>query len=143
MEDYRDRIIVIFAGYKDEMKQFLDSNPGLISRIGYTIEFPDYSIDELLQIFLNMLKNSNMDITESALKKLKKVIEVSSKNKNFGNGRFIRNIFQKILIEHAKNMDKNNSDDNLFLIDVFLITEDDINFEKLVFKGEDNKKIGF
>ena len=40
-------------------------------------------------------------------------------------------------------MDKNNSDDNLFLIDVFLITEDDINFEKLVFKGEDNKKIGF
>lgn len=143
MEDYRDRIIVIFAGYKDEMKQFLDSNSGLISRIGYTIEFPDYSIDELLQIFLNMLKNSNMDITESALKKLKKVIEVSSKNKNFGNGRFIRNIFQKILIEHAKNMDKNNSDDNLFLIDVFLITEDDINFEKLVFKGEDNKKIGF
>ncbi len=143
MEDYRDRIIVIFAGYKDEMKQFLDSNPGLISRIGYTIEFPDYSIDELLQIFLNMLKNSNMDITESALKKLKKVIEVSSKNKNFGNGRFIRNIFQKILIKHAKNMDKNNSDDNLFLIDVFLITEDDINFEKLVFKGEDNKKIGF
>ena len=74
---------------------------------------------------------------------MKKVIEVSSKNKNFGNGRFIRNIFQKILIEHAKNMDKNNSDDNLFLIDVFLITEDDINFEKLVFKGEDNKKIGF
>ena len=143
MEDYRDRIIVIFAGYKDEMKEFLDSNPGLISRIGYTIEFPDYSIDELLQIFLNMLKNSNMDITESALKKLKKVIEVSSKNKNFGNGRFIRNIFQKILIEHAKNMDKNNSDDNLFLIDVFLINEDDINFEKLVFKGEDNKKIGF
>ena len=143
MEDYRDRLIVIFAGYNEEMKQFLSTNPGLTSRIGYTIEFPDYSIEELIQIFLNLLHTNNMDITKAALEKVKEIIEISSKNQNFGNGRFIRNIFQKILIEHSKNIEEDNSDENLFFIDdILLITEKDINYEKLIFEGENSRKIG-
>ena len=144
MEDYRDRLIVIFAGYNEEMKKFLSANPGLTSRIGYTIEFPDYSIEELIQIFLNLLHTNNMDITKAALEKVKEIIEISSKNQNFGNGRFIRNIFQKILIEHSKNIEEDNSDENLFFIDdILLITEKDINYEKLIFEGENSRKIGF
>ena len=143
MEDYRDKLIVIFAGYNDEMKDFLESNPGLTSRIGYKIEFPDYSIDELVQIFMDLLHKNNMTVSEKAIEKLKPIIEKSSKNKNFGNGRYIRNIFQKILIEHARNLDEKNIDENLFLTDdVFLITENDINYEKLIVENKE-KKAGF
>lgn len=144
MEDYRDKLIVIFAGYNEEMKRFLDSNPGLTSRIGYTIEFKDYSIEELLQIFLNLVHRNNMDITNEALEKVKNIIEKSSKSSNFGNGRYIRNIFQKILIEHSKNIEKYNLDENIFFTDdILLIDKDDINYEKLIFEGKDSKKIGF
>ena len=84
-----------------------------------------------------------MDITKSALTKLENIIKISSKNKNFGNGRYIHNIFQKILIEHAKNIEKQDMNENLFLIDdVFLITEEDINYDKLIFETK-GKKIGF
>ena len=144
MEDYSDKLIVIFAGYNEEMKRFLDSNPGLTSRIGYTIEFKDYSIEELLQIFLNLVHRNNMDITNEALEKVKNIIEKSSKSSNFGNGRYIRNIFQKILIEHSKNIEKYNLDENIFFTDdILLIDKDDINYEKLIFEGKDSKKIGF
>ena len=92
---------------------------------------------------LGITETEDKKVTE-ALKKLKKVIEVSSKNKNFGNGRFIRNIFQKILIEHSKNIEKYNLDENIFFTDdILLIDKDDINYEKLIFEGKDSKKIGF
>lgn len=143
MEDYKDKLIIVFAGYDEEMEEFLGSNPGLTSRIGYKIKFPDYSTEELIQIFLNLLHENNMDITKSALTKLENIIKISSKNKNFGNGRYIHNIFQKILIEHAKNIEKQDMNENLFLIDdVFLITEEDINYDKLIFETK-GKKIGF
>ena len=51
MEDHKDQLVVIFAGYKDEMKSFVDSNPGIASRIGYTFDFQDYTMDELVEIF--------------------------------------------------------------------------------------------
>lgn len=137
MEDYKDKLIVIFAGYKDEMEEFLELNSGLISRIGYKISFPDYSVDELLQIFSNLVKKNKLEITEEALKKLRMLIAESSKCKGFGNGRYIHNIFQKILIEHAKNITNSNSKK-----DYYIINENDINYEKLISENK-NKKIGF
>ena len=137
MEDYKDKLIIIFAGYEDEMKKFLDTNPGLISRIGYKIKFPNYSIEELTEIYTNLLKKNNLTITDSALKKLQEIIKESSHNENFGNGRYINNIFQKVLIEHSKNIENMDNENSLYEID-----EQDINYEKLVVDNK-RKKIGF
>lgn len=136
MEDYKDKLIIIFAGYEDEMKNFVDSNQGLISRIGYKINFPDYTIEELTQIYINLLKKNNLEITTQALDKLQDIIREASKHENFGNARYINTVFQKILIEHSKNMDS-NGDENLYKID-----EQDINYEKLI-DNNTRKKIGF
>ena len=137
MEDYKDKLIIIFAGYEDEMKKFLDSNPGLISRIGYKINFPDYTVEELTQMYLNLLEKNKLKITPKALSKLQEIIKVSSGYDDFGNGRYINNLFQKVLIEHSKNIENKNKKTNLYQI-----IEEDINHEKLIADNK-NKKIGF
>lgn len=104
MEDERDRLVVILAGYTNDMKRFIDSNPGLQSRFNRYIEFPDYSADELFQIFCSSAKKYEYTLTEDAQALLKVVFEkaVANKDKNFGNGRFVRNLFEKV-IEHQAN----------------------------------------
>ena len=92
MEDYNDRLIIIFAGYEQEMEEFEKSNPGLKSRIGYKINFPDYNTEQLLQIFLNLIKEKGFSITDEASIELKSIIADASKIENFGNGRYIHNI---------------------------------------------------
>ena len=136
MEDYKDKLVIIFAGYKDEMENFIRANVGLASRIGYKINFKDYTLEELLQIFINLLKNNNLEITHNAKEKVKELIKESKKIENFGNARYINSLFQKVLINHAKNIDKNPKD-NIYLID-----EDDINPEMLA-NDSNKRKIGF
>lgn len=137
MEDYKDKLIIIFAGYEDEMKEFLDSNSGLVSRIGYKINFPDYTIEELTQIYTNLLKKNNLKITTKALSKLQEIIKESSGYEDFGNARYINTVFQKVLIEHSKNIESKNKKNNLYQI-----VEEDINYEKLIADNK-KKKIGF
>lgn len=137
MEDYRDKLIIIFAGYRNEMENFQQSNPGLVSRIGYKITFPDYTLDELTQIFLNLLEKNNLKITDEGLNKLKGIIDKSSKFEGFGNARYVNNVFQKVLIEHSKNVNIQAEDDSLYLI-----TDKDINEDKLIV-GDKRKEIGF
>lgn len=108
MEDNRDRLVVILAGYSDEMKQFIDSNPGLQSRFNRYIHFPDYNADELFQIFeVNCQKNDYV-MSEEAKTILKSLLEkvVAEKDKNFGNARFIRNLFEKTLERQANRLSK-------------------------------------
>ena len=138
MEDQRDNLIVIFAGYKDEMENFIKFNPGLQSRIGYKIEFDDYSDEELMQIFRNLLKTNKFEITQEAEEKVKNIIERSSKIENFGNGRYINKMYQDILILHANNMGDEKDKEKLMLI-----TEQDIDEDKLVAKEKSARKIGF
>lgn len=106
MEDDRERLIVILAGYGDEMKQFIDSNPGLQSRFNRYIHFPDYNADELLQIFSQYAQKNDYEITPEAQEKLKSLLEdaVKNKDKNFGNGRFVRNMFEKALERQANRL---------------------------------------
>lgn len=106
MEDDRDRLIVILAGYGNEMKQFIDSNPGLQSRFNRYIHFPDYNVDELQQIFSRYAKKNDYEVTPDAQEKLKSLLEnaVTNKDKNFGNGRFVRNLFEKILERQANRL---------------------------------------
>ena len=139
MEDYKDKLIIIFAGYKDEMQKFASSNVGLNSRIGYTINFPDYTIDELLEIFGQLLERNNLKITEEALKETRLIVEDAKEIENFGNARYINNMFQKILVSHAKNTDLTNKDDEK----LYTITKEDIEAEKLLANTYNKRKIGF
>ena len=106
MEDDRDRLIVILAGYGNEMKQFIDSNPGLQSRFNRYIHFPDYNADELLQIFARYAQKNDYDISTEAQEKLKSLLEdaVTHNDENFGNGRFVRNLFEKTLERQANRL---------------------------------------
>lgn len=95
--------IFIFAGYKDEMKKFIDMNPGIKSRVGYYTEFNDYTVDELYQILERKIKRSKMKITPAVKKEIVKIIEQNKDKERFGNGRFIDQLFDKLIINHAYN----------------------------------------
>ena len=135
MEDYKGRLVVIFAGYTEEMMQFRDLNPGLKSRIGFELTFKDYTIDELVDIFKKKIRDENLEIEENAITKVRKILEEAKKVENFGNGRFVDNMVQRIIIEHAKRL---KDEDDIKVLS--LITEDDI----IDIKPERSKnKIGF
>ena len=103
MENNRDNLVVIFAGYTKEMQDFLNLNSGIVSRIGYTVEFEDYTVDELLQIFNQMMTKAGFIVSKDAEEKVKKIIEENKCTKNFGNARFVRNVYEKSIIKHASN----------------------------------------
>ena len=106
LEDYRDDLVVIVAGYDDLMKKFFESNPGLKSRFNYFIEFEDYTVNQMFEIFLSYCKNEDYILQESAADKLKKYLDKQSEdseNKN-SNGRFVRNVFDKIIMNQAKRL---------------------------------------
>lgn len=126
MENNRDNLVVIFAGYTKEMQAFLNSNSGIVSRIGYTLEFEDYTEQELLEIFKLMLKKAGFKITEQALNKAEKLIREAKMCVNFGNARFVRNMYEKTVIKHASNT-KGKKQKNILKT----IEEQDINIENL------------
>lgn len=103
MEDYRDDLVVIFAGYTKEMQGFINSNSGIASRIGYTFIFEDYTNEELKQIFKQMMEKKGLKVTKEVLEKLDNIINQERINVNFGNARFIRNVVEKTIINHATN----------------------------------------
>ena len=103
MENNRDNLVVIFAGYTKEMQDFLNLNSGIVSRIGYTVEFEDYTVDELWQIFNQMMTKAGFVVSKEAEEKVKKIIEENKGAKNFGNARFVRNVYEKSIIKHASN----------------------------------------
>jgi stage V sporulation protein K len=104
MEDDRNRLVVILAGYDEDMRLFVNSNPGIQSRINRYIHFPDYSEDELFEIFMSLANKSEYHVTPEAQAKLRFIIEeeLDKKDSRFGNGRYVRNIFEKTL-EHQAN----------------------------------------
>ena len=106
MEDDRDRLVVILAGYSKEMGDFINSNSGLQSRFNRYINFPDYSSDELIQIFKFILKKNDCTATDSAIEKVKEYVcyALEHKDQNLGNARFIRNFFEKTLTEQANRL---------------------------------------
>ena len=127
MENYRDNLVVIFAGYKREMQDFLDSNSGIVSRIGYTLDFMDYTVEQLMSIFKQMIDKAGFKITEEALDKAKDIIVEYKATPNFGNARFVRTLYEKVLIKHAKNMKNVDNLDKLRTID-----KDDISAENIM-----------
>ena len=103
MEDDRDRLIVIVAGYPKEMKQFIDSNPGLQSRFTRTIHFPDYNARELADMFRMYAKKNHYVLSPQMEKYLNASLAylTRKRDKNFGNGRYVRNLFEKAVERQA------------------------------------------
>ena len=126
MEKYYDRLIIVFSGYEKEMKDFINTNPGLKSRIGKSFVFEDYTVDELADILLKFVNDNKLKITDKALNKFKKLIETSMKTKNFGNARWVRNSFDKILLKHSTNTKDSDNEEELITI-----TENDIDIEEM------------
>jgi len=103
MEDNRNRLVVIAAGYPDLMKTFVRSNPGLQSRFKTTLTFEDYEVSELVEIFLNLCKDYKLEITSDIKHLATEVISeiVECKDENFANGREIRNLFERTVEAQA------------------------------------------
>ena len=103
MEDHRERLVVIVAGYTDEMQRFIDSNPGLRSRFSRYFYFDHYSPDELLAIFDIQCKNAAFTVDDGARGRMKALLEHfhSKRDRAFGNGRLVRNLFEKIVERQA------------------------------------------
>lgn len=110
MEDYKDDFILILAGYKDEMDQFLNSNPGLRSRFPIHLDFPDYSLEELVDIGNIMFKEREYFLTKEAEMKLETTIRnaLSFGHKYDGNARLVRNIVEKSIRAQAKRIIKSD-----------------------------------
>lgn len=103
MEDHKDNLVLILAGYKREMEWFLRSNPGLYSRFPIHITFPDYSVEELLQIGTLMLKKRQYRLLPEARITLRKILEEKTRQGNYneGNARLVRNLIEKAIRRQA------------------------------------------
>lgn len=115
MENHKDDVIVIFAGYPEPMQEFLDRNPGMKSRIAFQVPFEDYTVDELIDITKLIVSDKGMTITESALEKLRKNYESVSTDEDYGNGRYVRKMIEEAEMNHAE---------RLFELDETEITDD-------------------
>lgn len=104
MENHREDVIVVFAGYPKEMQQFLDRNPGLTSRIAFRVDFDDYSVDELMDITRLMLSRKQMTITDGAMEKLKISYQAINKDSDYGNGRFVRKVLEEAEMNLAERL---------------------------------------
>ena len=135
MEDYQGRLIIIFAGYTEEMRKFRDLNPGLKSRIGYEIDFEDYTIEKLLEIYDKKVSDKGFKSNKQARNKVETILKNAKEVENFGNGRFVDNIVQKIIVEHAKQTRNITEMERLLTF-----TEEDVTEIKA---EESKKRIGF
>lgn len=103
MEDNRDGIVIIFAGYENEMKSLIESNPGFKSRIHQYYDFTEYGLEDLKKIFERMVTLEGYEISETAYDRFKELIEPMRRLKHFGNGRTVRNIVQASIDRHKVN----------------------------------------
>ena len=141
MEDRRGQFCVILAGYKDEMKTMLSANPGLESRIQFTLDFPDYTREELGEIAVAFLKKKKYEIDDPALNRLLDVTEYYRNRPNFANARTVRNILDQVIMN--QNLRTEDTDgDNLIVVDDVedYLMDEGIDLTKA---GNGQRRIGF
>lgn len=136
MENRRENVIVILAGYNDRMRNFMEINEGFKSRVPHHINFPDYNVNELTEIFKAMVKDRSFEVTEAALKKAGSIFERAIYMDNFGNGRFVRNLLEcSIRNQSVRLLAGRENADIILNKELFLITEDDVNMPGEELKG--------
>ena len=103
MEDHKDELILILAGYQQEMEHFLQTNPGLRSRFPIFLEFPDYNLQELLQIAEEMCAKRQYRLTDDAKSSFLKILQLAQtqSRESFGNARTVRNLIEKAIRRQA------------------------------------------
>jgi stage V sporulation protein K len=101
MEDNRHRLVVIVAGYPRLMRRFLESNPGLRSRFSREIEFPDYSTEELVEIFARFAADTEYTLGDGTADELRRIFERAERDESFGNARYARTLFEQSLNAQA------------------------------------------
>ena len=142
MEDKRGQFCVILAGYRAEMEKFIGTNPGLASRVQFTLDFPDYTREELSEIARAFLSRKRYEITDDALELLLDIAEYYRARPNFANARTIRNILEQIIMNQNLRTDEEDSNDTtLVLSDVQdYIDDEGIDINDIIPKP---RKIGF
>lgn len=113
MEDDRDRLMIILAGYTDKIQMLLNNNPGFQSRINYRLNFEDYNTSELIAIFDRYVAQENYTLDEGAITEKETVIHLLSdkRSDNFGNARSIRNVFEKVKLNQGTRFSRNGLND--------------------------------
>lgn len=140
MENNREDIVVIFAGYPKEMEKFLSRNPGLKSRIAFHIPFDNYNADELYGIAELIAEKSELTLADGTKEKLLPILKSATTQEDFGNGRFVRNLMEQAKMKQANRLLKMNIDS---------VTKDDIttilpeDFEIPIIKENKKQCIGF
>lgn len=104
LEDYRDDLVVIVAGYTEPMIKFFESNPGLKSRFNTFIEFEDYRIEELEKILVSMCEKNDYQLSDGVKENVRNFFEneIKEKDENFANGRLVRNVYDDLVMNHAR-----------------------------------------
>ncbi|WP_223362461.1 AAA family ATPase [Sporolactobacillus terrae] len=125
LEDYRDDLVVIVAGYTDLMEKFFESNPGLKSRFNTFISFNDYSLDELVEIFKYTCKQNDYSVEGQAIASVRDWLwaKLDKKNEHFSNGRLVRNLFDDITLNQSKRLSALKSEISKEML-LLLIAED-------------------
>jgi len=118
MEDKRGKVCVILAGYQEEMKQMISSNPGFASRIQFTLNFPDYTSDELREIAADFLKKKGYTANTSAMDKIMEIAEYFRNQPNFANARTVRNIVDQVIMNQNLRAEDDEDDYTVILSDV-------------------------
>ncbi len=142
MENNRDDLVVILAGYKDKMETFFHSNPGMRSRVAHHIDFPDYGAEELLAIAKLMLQQLNYHFSDSSEAAFLKYIKLRMKSAHFANARSVRNAIDRARLRQANRLFNANADINKE--DLMTIEDEDILVSSIFKEGgfdiEDDKK---
>ena len=139
MENNRDDLVVILAGYTGKMAKFFESNPGFRSRIAHHIEFPDYSTDELVNIAETMLESQNYYMTKESTVALKEYVKLRREQPHFANARSIRNALDRARVRHANRVFKTQKGE-VGADTLSKIEEEDIRASR-VFKGGIDKDL--
>jgi stage V sporulation protein K len=126
MEDQRERLVVIVAGYPRLMREFLASNPGLRSRFSREIVFPDYTTDELLAITHKFAADHEYRLGEGTERTLRELLEAARRGEGFGNARFARTLFEQALNAHALRLAARPDAETLPIDELMIITADDL-----------------
>ena len=143
MENHREDTIVIFCGYPKKMQDFLKVNEGLRSRIAFHIDFPDYGVEELLAILKLFVKNDNYEITGEIEEKCRVIFADACHKKDFGNGRFVRNLWEQAKLKQSSRICREN-DGKTFSREVLIqLKPEDFDVNAAEKYGVDEKAIGF
>ncbi|MBR1729595.1 MAG: AAA family ATPase [Selenomonadaceae bacterium] len=144
MENHRDDVIVIFAGYNDKMKSFLDRNEGLLSRIAFHLNFPDYNTNELIDILKLMAENKGYVLKDDVLDECKSIFNKAIKQDNFGNGRFVRNLLEQAEMKQAQRIYDNSVGKEIDKETLMSLSVEDFKDGlSEIYKRSRNKIIGF